>query len=426
MSAYTPQQAWSVAYSDTIVKNCGLESVFSKLGGEIKERSRILDKSLRVKIAAWLAKLSEETRNEVWKKNRNAYAKLLLEQLKCGRLEEPFNANPPAAPLPTLNKALLYPYTKPKTSTGNNTSSIVRPERLQMTPSQQLDTYLSYHGGDAASSAPRAALPSPLPFDSLNTPISRLHHLDGNIEYLNTAASCVQQQQHHPVESSSWDNGGVAIDSLGSVADTDVELRLADAEERLQQHSKLLSLFLDVTSAEHQLQQVELGEEVGRQPRQQQQQRSVAEVLERAERGIAKRVTSPSKSYKPHRDGISSSKEGIRAISFPAPVAKSVSEESLRERLAHFDERTARLKSDLSNSVPYTSSLFYTSIGHYNTGRKSSLGVPVKGRKKSRMPPTASCVSSDTNSKSVSFIPARHTLKSTAAAVAARKSLENI
>jgi hypothetical protein len=62
MSAYTPQQAWSVAYSDIIVKKCGLDSAFAKLGGEIKERSKILDKSLRVKITAWLAKLSEEVR----------------------------------------------------------------------------------------------------------------------------------------------------------------------------------------------------------------------------------------------------------------------------------------------------------------------------------------------------------------------------
>jgi len=62
MSACTPQQAWSVAYSDTIVKNFGSDSVFTKLKGEIKERSRILDKSLRVKITAWLAKLSEEVR----------------------------------------------------------------------------------------------------------------------------------------------------------------------------------------------------------------------------------------------------------------------------------------------------------------------------------------------------------------------------
>jgi hypothetical protein len=64
MSAYTPQQTWSVAYSDTLVKNCGsildLDSAFTKYRGEIKERAKILDKSLRVRIAAWLAKLSEE------------------------------------------------------------------------------------------------------------------------------------------------------------------------------------------------------------------------------------------------------------------------------------------------------------------------------------------------------------------------------
>jgi hypothetical protein len=63
MSAYTPQQAWTVAYSDTIVKSgsiLNLDEAFTKFRGEIKERAKILDKSLRVKISAWLAKLSEE------------------------------------------------------------------------------------------------------------------------------------------------------------------------------------------------------------------------------------------------------------------------------------------------------------------------------------------------------------------------------
>jgi hypothetical protein len=67
MSAYTPQQAWSVAYSDcdSILH---LDSAFNKYRGEIKERAKILDKTLRMKIAAWIAKLSEEVR--VWKSTR--------------------------------------------------------------------------------------------------------------------------------------------------------------------------------------------------------------------------------------------------------------------------------------------------------------------------------------------------------------------
>jgi len=303
-----------------------------------------------------------------------------------------------------------------------------------MTPSQQLDSYLSHHGGEAASSAPRAALPSPVPFTSLNTPTSRLPHLDANIEYPNTAASCVheqQQQHHHPAaaETASWD-GGATGDSLREDADVDVELRLAHAEDQLQKHSTLLSLFLDATSADHQLQQLELrGEE--QEPEQQprrHQQRSVAEVLERAEKGNTKGITNPSKSNKFHKDGFRSIKDGARTFTTPGLEAKGVSEESLLERLAHFDKTTARLKYEMSTKAPYTSSMLYSSNGYY-TGRNARLDDPEKGKleleRRTPPPKTASCTSPGRKKeKSVSFIPARHTLKSSAAAVAIRKSLE--
>lgn len=64
-----------------------------------------------------------QTNNPVWKKNRNAYAKLLLNQLKQGRLEKPFNAAPPAGPLQTLPASLTYAFSLPRT---NSTRSTVR------------------------------------------------------------------------------------------------------------------------------------------------------------------------------------------------------------------------------------------------------------------------------------------------------------
>ena len=64
-----------------------------------------------------------QTNNPVWKKNRNAYAKLLLNQLKQGRLEKPFNAAPPAGPLQTLPASLIYAFSLPRT---NLTRSTVR------------------------------------------------------------------------------------------------------------------------------------------------------------------------------------------------------------------------------------------------------------------------------------------------------------
>jgi len=307
---------------------------------------------------------------------------------------------------------------------------------MRTTPSQQLDSYLSYQGGDATPSASRAALPSPLPFTSYNTPTSRLPHLNSHIEYINTAASHAHQQQQHTVaaDPSPWD-GSEAGDSLREDADVDVDvaLRLAHAEERLQQHSTLLSLLLDASSADHQLQQMDLREEeeerneVEERQLQRYQQRSVAEVLERAERGNTKGVMSPSKSQALHADAIGRVKNGTRALLLPSPEANGISEESLLERLAHFNEKTARLKSEMSNKGLYTnSSLYFSSGGHHTTGinnndNTSRLDVPGKGT----MPaPITSCTSPGKKSNSVSFIPARHTLKSTAAAVAIRKSLE--
>ncbi len=52
----------------------------------------------------------------VWKRNRNAYARLLVEQLRCGKLVEPFTAQPPGGPLPTLPKHLAYAFKPPRSS----------------------------------------------------------------------------------------------------------------------------------------------------------------------------------------------------------------------------------------------------------------------------------------------------------------------
>ena len=49
-----------------------------------------------------------QTVNVAWKRNRNAYARLLLEQLQAGVLEAPFHVCPPSAPLATLPQWTLY------------------------------------------------------------------------------------------------------------------------------------------------------------------------------------------------------------------------------------------------------------------------------------------------------------------------------
>jgi len=55
-----------------------------------------------------------QTANVVWKKNRNAFARLLLDQLRAGRLAEPFHQMPPDGPLPTLPKHAAYAFAQPR------------------------------------------------------------------------------------------------------------------------------------------------------------------------------------------------------------------------------------------------------------------------------------------------------------------------
>ena len=49
-----------------------------------------------------------QTNNAVWKRNRNLYARLLLEQLRVGGpLSEPFHAMPKEGGLPTLQAYVM-------------------------------------------------------------------------------------------------------------------------------------------------------------------------------------------------------------------------------------------------------------------------------------------------------------------------------
>jgi hypothetical protein len=73
------------------------------MGAELEGLVLTLDKGVRVRVRAWLRKLYETTSNRVWKRNRNAYARLLLDQLRSGILMEPFSTMPgDGAGLPTL------------------------------------------------------------------------------------------------------------------------------------------------------------------------------------------------------------------------------------------------------------------------------------------------------------------------------------
>jgi len=104
---------------------------------EIEQHLQLLKRQSRVRVEQWLRKLAEEVRlrarsrcvqcgpraraptepclhgqtaNPVWKRNRNLHARLLLEQLRAGRLAEPFLRAPPDGPLRTPASWALAPY----------------------------------------------------------------------------------------------------------------------------------------------------------------------------------------------------------------------------------------------------------------------------------------------------------------------------
>lgn len=66
-----------------------------------------MNKHYKIRVEAWTKKLCQVTTNEVWKKNRNLYARILLNQVHKGNLSEPFDKRPPEGPLPKLNKYLV-------------------------------------------------------------------------------------------------------------------------------------------------------------------------------------------------------------------------------------------------------------------------------------------------------------------------------
>lgn len=157
-----PQQAYARAFGD-VAAHVALDEAYAKTAAAVQTHLGLLQKQAQVRVRNWLKKLSEEVRfqlqlvglaylqtlqcssrldpahttnlglsqsisaallspacpqtaNVVWKRNRNAYARLLVEQLRCGKLVEPFTGQPPGGPLPTLPKHLAYAFRPPRSS----------------------------------------------------------------------------------------------------------------------------------------------------------------------------------------------------------------------------------------------------------------------------------------------------------------------
>ncbi|WIA28396.1 hypothetical protein OEZ86_010942 [Tetradesmus obliquus] len=90
-----------------------VDEQFHKTVVAIEKRLQLLGRLPQVRIKAWLTKLKQSTSNITWKRNRNLYARLLLEQLRAGCLEVPFSTLPPEGALPTLPAYLTYRFMSP-------------------------------------------------------------------------------------------------------------------------------------------------------------------------------------------------------------------------------------------------------------------------------------------------------------------------
>jgi hypothetical protein len=69
---------------------------------EIEKKFESFNRHDRIRIEKWSKKLCQVTSNPIWKKNRNAYAQLLLKMVDNQNIQEPFSKVPPEGPLPKL------------------------------------------------------------------------------------------------------------------------------------------------------------------------------------------------------------------------------------------------------------------------------------------------------------------------------------
>ncbi len=78
-----------------------MDRVFFDCLREIERNYLHLSKQLRIRVEKWVEKLVSTGNNEVWRKHRNAYAKLLLNMVIGKNLSDPFHTLPLDGPLPT-------------------------------------------------------------------------------------------------------------------------------------------------------------------------------------------------------------------------------------------------------------------------------------------------------------------------------------
>jgi hypothetical protein len=80
----------------------GLDAHFAKFVHDITNRLSLLARAPTIRVEKWVRKLHEPVHNDTWRKLRNAYARLLLYNLKRGVTNPPFDKAPDDGPLRNL------------------------------------------------------------------------------------------------------------------------------------------------------------------------------------------------------------------------------------------------------------------------------------------------------------------------------------
>ncbi|OMJ87384.1 hypothetical protein SteCoe_10889 [Stentor coeruleus] len=91
-----------------------VEEEFIETMLEVEKHYGSMSKHEKVRIEQWSKKLCQITANPLWKKNRNKYAKFLLQLVKIGQLQEPFTKIPPEGPLPQFNGNIYIQPSRPR------------------------------------------------------------------------------------------------------------------------------------------------------------------------------------------------------------------------------------------------------------------------------------------------------------------------
>eukprot|EP00825_Cyclidium_porcatum_P008679 TRINITY_DN14332_c0_g1_i2.p1 TRINITY_DN14332_c0_g1~~TRINITY_DN14332_c0_g1_i2.p1 ORF type:complete len:365 (-),score=72.68 TRINITY_DN14332_c0_g1_i2:107-1201(-) len=132
-----------------------LDDDFIKTMLVVEQKYQIMTKHEKIRIEQWTEKLCQVTSNIIWKKNRNQYAKQLLENVLHNKLELPFSKMPPEGPLPKFDKIDIL-------TQRNNETKPVAQSKIEKLEEIKRRTYQMSPRSIITKSPPRVGTQSPL------------------------------------------------------------------------------------------------------------------------------------------------------------------------------------------------------------------------------------------------------------------------